>query len=198
MKALFLLPLIFLLGCANRPAASTQTTMTDYQTDSSGATTLFDFTADTPADSWKVEDDRVMGGVSQGRFEITEEGHGRFRGEVSLDNNGGFSSVQHQMRQSYTPGTDHTHFQARVKGDGKPYNFRVKPVGERYSFVYEFATSGEWEIVTIPFNEMKAQFRGNKVPVKNYAGGEIEMIRFLIGNKKEQTFELLIDNVRVR
>jgi hypothetical protein len=36
-----------------------------------------------------------MGGRSQGTFSINDDGHAVFSGYVSLDNDGGFSSVQH-------------------------------------------------------------------------------------------------------
>ena len=43
---------------------------------------------------WRITDDRVMGGRSQGKFEITKQDTMRFSGNLSLENNGGFSSVR--------------------------------------------------------------------------------------------------------
>jgi hypothetical protein len=160
-------------------------------------TPLFDFTPDTPARSWRIQDDVVMGGRSDGRFTITEEGHGRFYGHVSLENNGGFSSVRHYFAEP-SSFADRSHFVLRVKGDGKRYQFRVQPAGERYSYIYEFATSGEWETIEAPFGEMYAAFRGRRLDLPNYAGGAVQEMRLLIGNKKEQDFELLIDKIEVK
>ena len=166
--------------------------------------TVYRFDENSQPNDWEVEDDVVMGGVSSGNFELVqpeepdESPNGRFYGHVSLENNGGFSSIQRRLPEPVSfPGK--VAFSIRFRGDGKRYNWRVKPVGERYSYTFEFLTAGhgEWETTTIPFDAMKAQFRGEPVDVPNYSGGEIEMIRFLIGNKKEEDFELLIDEIEV-
>ena len=54
---------------------------------------LFDFAEPAAMRGWQIEDDGVMGGVSKGTFTRAPEGHAVFSGKVSLDNNGGFSSV---------------------------------------------------------------------------------------------------------
>ncbi len=161
------------------------------------STILFDFDSSTPARSWRIQDDVVMGGRSDGHFTITESGHGRFYGHVSLENNGGFSSVRHYFAEPRSF-ADRSHFVLRVKGDGKRYQFRVQPAGERYSYIYEFATSREWETIEAPFGEMYAAFRGRRLNLPNYAGGAVQEGRFLIGNKEEQDFELLLDEIAVK
>jgi hypothetical protein len=57
--------------------------------------TLFDFQSATNA-AWRVVNDNVMGGVSTSRFEATN-GVALFRGDVSLENNGGFASVRSSL-----------------------------------------------------------------------------------------------------
>mgnify|MGYP001794145454 CR=1 FL=1 len=57
--------------------------------------TLFDFKKDSSLAGWSIVDDVVMGGRSAGHFKINREGHGEFYGTVSLENNGGFSSVRY-------------------------------------------------------------------------------------------------------
>jgi len=59
--------------------------------------TIFDFTPDSDISDWRTVDDTVMGGVSDGNFKLNEEGHGLYSGSVSLDNNGGFSSLRYRM-----------------------------------------------------------------------------------------------------
>lgn len=71
-------------------------------------------------------DDVVMGGVSQSSFAITPAGIGRFQGEVSTENNGGFAGVR---SKALTPALQLGSFQAlklRVKGDGSRYKFIVR------------------------------------------------------------------------
>jgi len=87
-----------------------------------GSPVIYDFTKG--ADGWAVEDDGVMGGVSRGTFAWDQQGYGVFSGEVSLDHNGGFSSVQYYFDPVDIAG--HTTACLRVKGDGKVYRFIVE------------------------------------------------------------------------
>ena len=44
--------------------------------------------------------DVVMGGKSSGSFALSPEGHGVFKGAVSLENNGGFSSLRYNCEKT--------------------------------------------------------------------------------------------------
>ena len=87
-------------------------------------TILYDFTKDSNKTDWRIIDDGVMGGVSQGKFAIDSDGNGVFQGTVSLENNGGFSSIRHQFEKIKT--TKNNTVSIRLKGDGKQYQFRRK------------------------------------------------------------------------
>jgi hypothetical protein len=45
---------------------------------------------------------------------------------------------------------------------------------------------------------MDPRFRGRKLNAGNYPGQQLEEIAFLIGNKKEQSFELLLDKISLK
>ena len=158
---------------------------------------IFDFTKDSDLQKWVVVDDVVMGGRSLGSFSLNEEGHGVFEGEISLENNGGFSSVR------YRPGkiqvNDHTKVVIRLKGDGKEYQFRIKADAEDYySYVAPFQTSGEWQEIEIPLEEMYPSFRGRRLDLSNFSGEQLEEVAFLIGNKKKEKFKLLLDKIELK
>jgi len=157
---------------------------------------LFDFSKGSNLSSWKVVDDGVMGGVSSSDFFVDANGNGTFKGTVSTDNNGGFCSVRHFFKPVKL--TDKSVFKIRLKGDGKKYQFRVKKrQSEYYSYIYEFQTSTEWETIEIPINKLYASFRGITLKLPNYDGVSLEEIAFLIGNKKNENFELLVDKIEV-
>jgi len=159
-------------------------------------TTLFDFNKKANIDSWRVVNDGVMGGLSQAKFSLNSEGHGFFRGKVSLDNNGGFSSVRYRFETRNT--SEFSKIQIRLKGDGKPYQFRVKAdASQRYSYIANIETSGTWETLTINFADMYPAFRGRLLDLPNYSGKEMTEIAFLIGNKKEEAFALEIDYIEL-
>ncbi len=158
---------------------------------------IFKFDNQSNLRNWRIVDDVVMGGRSNGQMEITEEGFGRFYGDISLENNGGFSSVRYTLDPKSTKGF--SKFVLKVKGDGKTYQFRVKSErNQRHSHIYKFHTTGNWETVEIPFEEMYASFRGYRLDIPNFNGNQIEEIAFLIGNKKEESFELLIDTIMMK
>lgn len=156
--------------------------------------TLFDFSEESSLKRWQIVDDIVMGGRSDGTFQINTQGHGEFSGKVSLENNGGFSSLRHNFEMLNS--SNYTAFKIRLKGDGKPYQFRVKDSRyNRYSYIYTFETSGEWETITIPFNGMYPSFRGSRLRGANFEGKQMEEIAVLIGNKKAEQFVLQIDKI---
>ena len=156
--------------------------------------TLFDFNFESNIRNWKIVDDVVMGGRSDGNFKINDTGYGEFSGYVSLKNNGGFSSVRYNFNT--VSSSNFKSFQLRIKGDGNPFQFRVKSSNrQRFSYIYTFNTSGDWETISIPFNKMEPAFRGYKLDQPNFDGLQMEEIAFLIGNKKEQSFKLFIDSI---
>ena len=155
---------------------------------------LFNFKSDSDISNWKILNDVVMGGRSSGNFKLNKDGHGEFYGTISLENNGGFSSLRYYFPNTKTE--DYSAFKIKLKGDGKTYQFRVKrKQSDRYSYIYEFNTTTDWQTVTIPFSKMYASFRGNRLDIPNYDGVQMEEIAFLIGNKKEEQFKLLIDSI---
>jgi hypothetical protein len=158
---------------------------------------LFDFNPKSNLDNWQVVNDVVMGGESFSKMLLNSDGNGVFTGTVSLNNNGGFCSVQHALKPITVK--ENSAFVLRIKGDGKKYQFRAKAKrGDYYSYIFEIQTTKDWQIIEIPFNEMYASFRGRKVALPNYDGTSLEEIAVLIGNKKAESFELLLDKIQVK
>lgn len=155
---------------------------------------IFDFNNNSNLTRWNVVDDGVMGGLSQGNIVINGEGHAVYSGFVTTDNNGGFSSVRHNFNSKDV--SNYNHVVLKLKGDGKPYQFRIKEnQSQRFSYVHTFETNGEWEIIKIPFKDFYPSFRGYKLNKPNFNGGMMEEIAILIGNKKKEDFILIIDSI---
>ena len=157
---------------------------------------LFDFTINSNIDNWRVVDDSVMGGISSSKFFVDASGNGVFKGNVSLENNGGFCSAQHYPKPVSLK--EKKVFSVRLKGDGKKYQFRLKSKRSNYySYIYEFQTTTDWQTIEIPITELYASFRGRSIDIPNYDGASLEEIAFLVGNKKKEDFQLLIDKIEV-
>ena len=158
----------------------------------SPAELIYDFNSTNGSRGWQVVDDTVMGGMSDGALATDKDGHAIFEGVVSLENNGGFSSLRYGTG-SIEAGK-YKNFVLMLKGDGKKYQFRVKRYrSDRHSYTYTFETSGEWQEIKIPFEQMTPTFRGYTPDIPNYPGDIIQEIGLLIGNKKAESFRLLID-----
>lgn len=157
--------------------------------------TLHDFSSKS-SNQWRVVDDVVMGGRSSGNFEVNEEGHGVFHGDVSTANNGGFSSVRHEVNTINTE--KFSEVVIKLKGDGKAYQFRIKPSVSNYFFyIQTFETNGKWQEIRIPFKDFFPSFRGRKLDQPNFDGKQIEEMTFLIANKKNEPFKLELDWIKV-
>jgi hypothetical protein len=65
--------------------------------------TLFDFTGADAEKDWQTVNDGVMGGVSVGKFQITDKKTLEFSGTLSLENNGGFASVRTKAKKLADP-----------------------------------------------------------------------------------------------
>lgn len=158
---------------------------------------LFDFNENTSSKLWRIVDDVVMGGISSSDISITKNGYGEFSGHVSTKNNGGFSSVRCQFKTLDI--SNYNSFLIKVKGDGKNYQFRVKSkLNEYHSYKFEFSTTNEWQLIEIPFSELEATFRGRLLDLPRFPNEKLEEVCFLISNKKEEDFNLLIDTIELK
>jgi hypothetical protein len=84
---------------------------------------LFDFAGADAAKQWQTINDGVMGGVSEGKFQITDKKTLEFYGTLSLENNGGFTSVRSKAKKLGLKKGDA--LVARVRGDGREYSMNL-------------------------------------------------------------------------
>jgi NADH dehydrogenase [ubiquinone] 1 alpha subcomplex assembly factor 1 len=158
---------------------------------------IFNFNKSSDIKNWIVIDDVVMGGKSSGSFKLNSDGYGVFLGDISLENNGGFSSVRYRFEKILI--NKSTKISIRIKGDGKKYQFRIKSnSADYYSYISSFSTTGEWQEIEIPLKDMYPSFRGRKLDQPNFSNDAIEEITFLIGNKNKEKFQLLIDKIELK
>ncbi|WP_170227008.1 CIA30 family protein [Luteibaculum oceani] len=150
---------------------------------------IFDFTHAKTSQNWYPLNDTVMGGVSSSSVKYTEGDGMRFSGFVSTENNGGFCMIK-------SPGVNidceaKSHIVCYLKGDGKQYQIRIKSNPQQpYSYVLNFKTSGNWERLAFPLEKFEAQFRGRVLDMPNFNAPTITEVAILIGNKKNEKFQL--------
>ena len=145
---------------------------------------------------WQVVNDGVMGGESKGFLSIDNQGNCEFYGEISLENNGGFSMVRYRIG-SLASLAGYRQFRLRVRGDGRQYQFRVKSIlDQRHSYGFYFETTGEWQQVTVSFEKLLPIFRGNQLDLPVYQGKNLQEVAFLTG-KNAGPFRLKINELKI-
>ncbi len=148
---------------------------------------------------WRVVDDGVMGGLSKGKVGMTDSGTMRFNGTLSLENNGGFSSIR--TNSVSLDISDAEGLQMRVKGDGRSYQVRLstdaKFRGMEMSFMAEFPTKkGKWTEVRVPFSQLEGTWRGRSLPDAKFDPSKVTRLGLLLADKKPGKFALEVDYVR--
>ena len=146
--------------------------------------------------TWPQINDGVMGGISSGRMSASD-GYATFRGTVSFENNGGFSSVR-----SRAVVHDLSAFEGlvlRVRGDGKRYGFRLKTDASFDGVSYQFQIeppAGEWTEISAPFTDFIPVYRGRVV--RDHPPLDPSRIATfgLIISRQEGPFRIDIESVR--
>lgn len=148
---------------------------------------------------WQTVLDGVMGGLSSGRIAAGESGTLRFTGELSLENNGGFSQIRTAVPEGTFAGTKG--LLLRVKGDGRTYqcdirSSRLRLMAGGYQSRFE-TKAGEWTEVEIPFDQCVANSFGQRIrnaPPLDPAS--IESVGITLSDKKEGPFAIEVDWIR--
>lgn len=149
---------------------------------------------DMEVDRWRSVNDGVMGGRSAGGMVQVTDGL-KFEGRLSLENNGGFSSVRRLVEQNLS---GQTHVRFEVRGDGREYQFRIRQSNRFDGVAWRslFSAGSDWQIVEVPLDAFVPVFRGRVVrdagPV---IASEIQQVGFLLADGQAGKFELEIRRI---
>ena len=163
----------------------------------SGALLLTNFEADSPDLGWYVQNDNVMGGRSEGGFDISKDGELLFTGSTNT-NGGGFSSIR---TQPFTLDlSKHDGIELRLKADGRRYTWQLQTNARyrrfRVSYWAEFDTvADEWITVQIPFSRFYPQIRGFALDGPELDPSEMREFGLYIYDKKDGPFKLQLDSI---
>ena len=138
-----------------------------------------DLTFPFPADSgkyWQYVSDRVMGGVSDGKVTLEQDGemyYARLTGNVSTKNNGGFIQLRSgvSFKNSEKDGKNLQGVRLNVRGNGETYEIHITTNDRVYRGDYYSATfkaDSDWKMIDLPFNKFKRKRSNNaKLDAKN-------------------------------
>ena len=157
---------------------------------------LSEFTGDSPDLGWYIQNDNVMGGQSQGRFQVASD-ELIFSGNTNTDG-GGFSSIRtHPLQLDLS---DRSGIRVKVKGDGRRYTWHLQTDarwrGLSVNYWADFNTSMDEVVsVDIPFTRFVPQVRGFKLDGPELNTQQITQLGLYIYDKNDGPFELVLLSV---
>ncbi len=153
---------------------------------------MINFTEKQSINSWRITNDGVMGGRSAGRF-VFKQDKGIFFGDISLDNNGGFSSVFKEVEPLVENIKTVT---IDVEGDGLTYQLRmvVNLNGYRLAYKHNVETvAGQRDKLTFTLADFQASFRGRSIDNAPILKSEdIREVGFLVSRITAGAFSLSV------
>ncbi|MCG7531369.1 CIA30 family protein [Psychrobium sp. MM17-31] len=145
--------------------------------------------------NWRITNDGVMGGLSQGNV-VKVNGDIVFTGQISTENNGGFSSTYTAL-PPLKEGIETVNI--TVTGDGNDYQLRFRSLFRGYLIGYklEFPTKANQTIShQLSLRDAQATFRGRLISnAPTLSSDSIRDIGVLISSKTPTPFHITLHNI---
>ena len=159
--------------------------------------TLATFESEDCLEAWTSVNDGVMGGISKGGISRTEQGTLIFKGELSLENNGGFASIR--MKPTPLDLSGMTSLIVKAKGDGRTYWLELRAANQMAASSYRAylpTKAGEWQEISVPLADFKLQAFGRDLPSKALDSAAVASVGITLADKKAGPFELEIESMK--
>jgi len=152
---------------------------------------------------WSIVNDDVMGGVSQGSAQAVDDVL-LFKGDISLENNGGFSSVSFKPESKMDMSAS-TGIKVRVKSSyGRTYRLWLECDTKVWlfwsvSYMAEFETvANAWTEVNIPFSALQPSIMGRDLSPYRYPWNseKVQKVGFLLYDKQAGDFQIEVDWIK--
>lgn len=155
-----------------------------------GCLRLTDFATTAETEAWFTVNDGVMGGQSSGGPTFTDSVM-NFAGTINTDG-GGFSSIRASLADGVM--ADTTSIMLRVRTDGRQYKLTLRDAVERSVRLVSYqgdvpqTTPGEWETVTIQFEDLRASSVGREIETEAFDRAQATEIGFIISDGVDGDF----------
>ncbi len=140
---------------------------------------------------WLVVNDVVMGGRSSAVYGHSPSGL-EFRGSLSTDNGGGFSSIRADYDRGFG---DWKAFVLTVTGDGREYQFRLRENvnPDAVAWRARFRTNSRRQSVLLPREDFEAVIRGRRVEtLPGITGRDLRYLGFMLTSDQPGPFSLTV------
>ena len=186
---------------ATTTAVSTSTTTTSTTTmpiQQAQSMILFDFNDQNDVSDWFNQNDTVMGGVSDSATTWVD-GHLVFSGNLSLDNNGGFTSTFGPINdQLPTLISGAEAIVVTARGDGKTYLMQIRNYDntryiQRFTTVADVEQDYELPLADFESVDWRLSVIPNAAPIDTTT---IAQLGFYLLDKQVGPFEIAISSIR--
>ena len=162
----------------------------------SGKSQQIDFGTEKDGQSWRVINDGVMGGLSQGTVDFTPRSV-IFSGSVSLENNGGFSSFRSPYGRLDLSGFETVEMRVRRTGCAFGLTFSVSRRWFDPNYKHMFTPTEEWQTIRLNLADFHVYQIGRKGRATMSKAAQAAVIRMgFITDKDPGPFELEIDYIK--
>ena len=158
---------------------------------------VIDFSDPQQMRDWIIVNDGVMGGLSSGNVQLTDEG-ALFTGRVSLENNGGFASFRSPYSRIDLSSFDTIEIKYRSNGLPCAMSFYRYSQFWRPNHKLPLALSEDWSIINIPLLDLAEYRMGSKTgnTISKDQLSELIRIGFITDSKNEGDFVFEVDYVK--
>ncbi|MGB6269009.1 MAG: CIA30 family protein [Olleya sp.] len=161
-----------------------------------------DFGQDKAGESWRIVNDGVMGGLSQSTATLTKDSV-QFKGDVSLENNGGFASMRTLIKKGTLTNCKTMTIRYKSSSIDRTFGLSLKNSQQYYIPYYKHTFSPkttDWEILSVNLSNFKhyriSEVIGDEMPIK--ALEDVFNIALIISDKKAGKFNIEIDYIRFK
>ena len=144
---------------------------------------------------WYSLNDGVMGGVSTGSVKLVDN-QLLYRGQLSLENRGGFSTVRANVPKM---DKDATGVEIKVKGSARPFKLNLAKSTSDWNlnqWSYTMDVESDWKTIKVPFTAFTHEIMGRRPGmVEPITARDIEKISIQISDKNTEPFELNIASI---
>ncbi len=160
----------------------------------------FNFGTNSNSQNWRVVNDSVMGGLSKSEIKLSENTL-LFKGETSLENNGGFASI----RTSFNPGTlkgcKTMTIKFKSNTTNRSFGISLKDKERFYMPYFKHVFSpktNSWQTLTVNLENFKpyriSETYNAKMPL-SYLDNVFTLV-LIISDKKQGDFDIELDYIK--
>lgn len=157
----------------------------------------FEFSEKKEIKNWRVINDGVMGGLSQGRLSVGD-GSMVFEGSLSLENNGGFASIRAPYGPYDLSSFDSVAIECRGMGGEFALMFEKSKAFYLPYYMAKFSPEEDYQTFRMSLDECQQYVlaRGQGVYMDRETRSNVLRLGFIKGDKREGPFRLELKSVR--